>query len=222
PLGEEPDDAAMQRGPRRNRARLSSVPDYLEHWLASAGFDRGPWLAIAFGGGIALWFVLGTPAEWVLAMAASLLAAVGALALWKGREDRIELLRSAMTVGLVLAMGIGVAWARSGLVGVPALERPTSAVIAARVLERIEQPAEDRIRLVLAAREPGGERAVKLRVNVPLDKASPAMTEGADIRLRARLMPPAPPMLPGGYDFARSAWFQGLAATGSVQGEIEV
>jgi competence protein ComEC len=35
-------------------------------------------------------------------------------------------------------------------------------------------------------------------------------------------MPPAPPMLPGGYDFARSAWFQGLAATGSLQGDIVV
>src|SRR5690606_36779560 len=70
--------------------------------------------------------------------------------------------------------------------------------------------------------EPGGERAAKLRVNVPLDKASPAMPEGAEIRLRARPMPPAPPTLPGGYDFARRAWFQGLAATGIVQGDIEV
>ena len=222
PLGEEPADAAMQRGPRRNRARLSSVADYLEHWLAGAGFDRGPWLAVAFGGGIALWFVLRTPAEWVSAVAAALLAAVGVLALWKGRDDRIELLRSVMALGLVLAVGICAVWIRSELVGVPALQRPTSAVIAGRVLERIEQPAEGRVRLVLAAREPGGERAVKFRVNVPLDKASPQMREGAELRLRARLMPPASPMLPGGYDFARSAWFQGLAATGSLQGDIEV
>lgn len=48
------------------------------------------------------------------------------------------------------------------------------------------------------------------------------LNEGAVVRLRARLMPPAPPMLPGGYDFARAAWFQGFAATGSVIGEIEL
>jgi len=36
------------------------------------------------------------------------------------------------------------------------------------------------------------------------------------------LMPPASPMLPGGYDFARAAWFQGYAATGSAQGPVEV
>ena len=222
PLGEEPADAAMQRGPRRNRARLSSVPDHLESWLAGAGFDRGPWLAVVFGGGIALWFVLGTPAEWVFAAAAGLLSAVGAVALWRGREDRIQLLHSAIAIGLVLVVGILVAWVRSEMVGVRGLERPTSAVIAGRVLERIEQPAEGRVRLVLAVRGLGSERAVKVRVNVPLDKAAPTMIEGAELRLRARLMPPAPPMLPGGYDFARSAWFQGLAATGSLQGDIVV
>jgi competence protein ComEC len=125
-------------------------------------------------------------------------------------------------VGLVLAAGLLIAWGRSELVGVPALERPTSAVITGRVLERIEQPAEGRVRLVLATRALGGERAAKIRINVPLEKAAPTMIEGAEVRLGARLMPPAPPMLPGGYDFARSAWFQGLAATGSVQGDIVV
>ena len=75
---------------------------------------------------------------------------------------------------------------------------------------------------MLAARDAEGAEAIKLRVNVPLDKATPAMQRGAVIRLTARLMPPAPPLVPGGYDFARTAWFQGLAATGSAMGEIEV
>ena len=198
PLGEEQADAAMQRGPWRNRARLSSVADRAEAWLAKAGFDRGPWLAVAFGGGITAWFVLGTPAEWVLTAAAALLAAVGAVALWKAREDRVQLLRSALAVGLALAAGVLMVWARSALVGVPAIERPVSAVMTGRVLERIEQPAEGRVRLVLATREPRGERAIKVRINVPLEKASPVMTEGAELRLRARLMPPSSPMLPGG------------------------
>ncbi len=48
------------------------------------------------------------------------------------------------------------------------------------------------------------------------------MGEGALVELQARLMPPAPPMLPGGYDFARTAWFEGFAATGSVQGDVRV
>ena len=35
-------------------------------------------------------------------------------------------------------------------------------------------------------------------------------------------MPPAPPMLPGAYNFARAAWFGGLAATGSAIGPVEI
>lgn len=217
----------MQRGPWRKRARLSSVGDGLERWLAGARFDRGPWLAVAFGGGIAAWFVLRTPAEWVLAAALALLVAVGGIALWKGRDERVELLRSVASASLAFAAGVLVIWARSSIVGTPAIERPLSAVFTGHVLERIEQPAEDRVRLVIATRDPtprqdGGERAIKVRVNVPLAEAGPEITEGAEVRLRARLMPPAPPMLPGGYDFARAAWFDGLAATGSVQGEVEV
>jgi hypothetical protein len=105
------------------------------------------------------------------------------------------------------------------MVGAPAIARPLAAPFAGRVLERIEQPAEGRVRLVLATREPGSGRAIKVRVNVPLESDRSGLAEGALVRLQARLMPPAPPMLPGGYDFARAAWFEGLAATGGLQGE---
>ncbi len=37
---------------------------------------------------------------------------------------------------------------------------------------------------------------------------------GAWIAVRARLLPPAPAAVPGGYDFARTAWFLGIGATG--------
>ena len=222
PLGEERADAAMQHPPWRNRVRLSSVADTADAALARAGFDRAPWLAIAFAGGITAWFVLARPAEWVLAGACSLMAALGAVALWRGAERRGHLLAAVVGIGLMAAAGVGVIWARSELVGVEPLERPISAVFEGRVLERIEQPAEDRVRLVLATREPGGTRAVKVRVNVPLAQDKPGLAEGALVRLRARLMPPASPMLPGGYDFARAAWFLGLAATGGAKGEVEL
>ncbi len=72
---------------------------------------------------------------------------------------------------------------------------------------------------MLATRHPETGEAIKVRVNVPIAVDDAAFTEGAVVRLQARLMPPAPPMLPGGYNFARTAWFEGLVATGTVQGE---
>ena len=90
----------------------------------------------------------------------------------------------------------------------------------ARVLERIDQPADHRIRLLLATREPGSGRAIRVRVNLDSDGDLIGLAEGAQVRLRTRLMPPAAPMLPGGYDFARAAWFSGIAGTGSVLGPV--
>ena len=222
PLGEEPGDAALQQSPWRKSARLSSVPDRIEEGLARAGFDRGPWLAVAFAGGIAAWFVLARPVEWVLAAAAGLIVALGALALWRGKPACQHTMTACIALGLLVAAGIGVVWARSALVGAPAIERPLVGELDGRVLERIEQPPEDRVRLVLATRNPADGAAIKVRANVPLEADRPELAEDALVRMSVRLVPPSPPILPGGYDFARTAWFEGLAATGSAQGEIEV
>lgn len=222
PLGDEPADAAMQQSPWRKSARLSSVADRVEGWLARAGFDRGPWLAVAFAAGIAAWFVLPQPVEWVLAASAGLFVALGAVALWRGTPGRQQVMAACIAIGLLGAVGIATIWTRSTLVGAPPIERPLSTRFDGRVLERIEQPAEGRVRLVLAMREPIEGRAMKVRVNVPLEADRPELAEGALVRVQARLMPPSPPMLPGSYDFARSAWFEGFAATGSVQGEVVV
>jgi competence protein ComEC len=222
PLGDEPVDAALQQSPWRKSARLSSAADAAERWLAQAGFDRGPWLAVAFAAGIAAWFVLAGPVEWVLGASGCLLGALGALALWRGHPGRQRLMAACVAVGVVGAAGLAVIWARSAMVGAPALDRPISGEFAGRILERIEQPAESRVRLVLAVRDPADGQPLKVRVNVPLESDRPELAEGALVRLQARLMPPASPMLPGGYDFARSAWFEGFAATGSVHGRVGV
>jgi competence protein ComEC len=53
-----------------------------------------------------------------------------------------------------------------------------------------------------------------IRVNADDDALPDGVGSGAVIRFRTRLMPPAPASLPGGYDFARRAYFQGIGATG--------
>jgi competence protein ComEC len=221
PLGEEPGDAALQHTPWRNRVRLSSVADATERFLGRAEFDRGPWLAIGLAGGIGAWFALPGPGWWVGTIATGLIAALGALALWRGVETRVNVLVACVGLGLVVASGVALIWARSELVGAPPLERAASLTLSGAILERIEQPADARVRLVLATRDTAG-KPIKVRVNLPIEHDNPALREGAVVRLKARLMPPAPPMLPGAYDFARAAWFLGYAATGSVQGSVAI
>ena len=226
PMGEDPADAALQRTLWRKPISLSSIVativDGAEAFLGRAGFDRGPWMIVAFAGGIGLWFALPAPGHWLAAIFAGLLISVSALAIWKGQEERTHLVWALVAIGLLISSGVGLAWARSVTVGAPAFERPMSMLVEGRVLERIEQPADDRVRLVLAIRHPETSEAVKVRINVPLEQDLPALGEGALIAVQARLMPPAPPMLPGGYNFARAAWFAGYAATGSAQGEVTI
>ena len=227
PLGGGPEraDVAVQRN-WRSAGRLSSAVastfGRAEAFLMAAAFDRGPWLAVAFAGGIAAWFLLRSPWQWSAALGAAVLAAIAAQALWRDRGERANLRLAAVSLAIMFAAGIAVIWLRSETVGAQPLDWPRVERIEARVLERIEQPAEGRVRLVLAYRDPEAARARKVRVNVPLEADRQGLAEGAVVRLRARLMPPSPPMLPGGYDFARAAWFEGYAATGSLIGAIEI
>ncbi len=61
-----------------------------------------------------------------------------------------------------------------------------------------------------------------VRVNLTPEQFHESFQLGSILRLRARLMPPAGPALPGGYDFARRAWFQQIGATGSALGEVQL
>ncbi len=223
PLGDVPvGDAALQHGPWRKRVDLASGLSAIECFLARAGFARAPWLVVGFAAGIAAWFALPTAGWWVAFILAGGGIAAGAMLLL--REDgALPFLRQALAaLVLALALGCGHVWVKSALVGAPPLVHPQAAELAGTVLSRQEQPAEGRVRLLLATRDPESGRAIKVRLNVPLALDRTELRPGSEVQLRARLVPPAPPMLPGGYDFARAAWFQGIAATGSVLGDVTV
>ncbi|MEL7444991.1 MAG: ComEC/Rec2 family competence protein [Pseudomonadota bacterium] len=217
------DDVAVQRH-WRMPSSLSSIADEIERFLGGAGFDRAPWLAVFFASGILAWFGLKTPWQWVAAIGAGLLVSLTALAIWRGRDDRMHVRQALTAIGIVFAIGVAVIWVRSELVGAEPIERPSVERVQGYVLEREDQPARDRVRVVLAIRDAETGTSRKIRVNIPLEQAASleGLSEGAIVRMRTRLMPPAAPMLPGSYDFARAAWFKGLAATGSVIGDIEV
>ncbi|QKG71645.1 ComEC/Rec2 family competence protein [Erythrobacter mangrovi] len=223
PLGEAGGTARdAVRRPWRMRGLLSRFTDRIERLLAGSEFDRGPWLAVALAAGIALWFGLGSPWQWLAAMGAFLLLALSAAAIWRGRNERSYVMVAAIAVSLTIALGVAVVWARSEIVGAEPIPAPRFERLDARILERQEQPTEGRIRLTLAARDVVAGRAVAYRVNLPLDQDAENLREGARVRLSVRLLPPAPPIVPGAYNFARRAWFEGLSATGAVAGTVEV
>ena len=205
-----------------SRASLSSLANRADAFLDNAGFDKAPWLAALFAFGIGLWFVLPDTFVWPIVIGSLLLVAAFVTAATYARGGYASLTMAIATASLAIAAGMATIWVRSEVVGTAPLDRPGVQWVEGRILEREEQPALDRTRLTVATRDPIEGRAIKVRLNVPNERDDPSFDEGATIRVRARLMPPAPPMLPGGYDFARTAWFSGLYATGSILGEPEL
>lgn len=224
--GADASDAAVQRHWRK-APRMSSLLEKAEEFLASAGFDRGPWLAVAFAFGIAAWFMLDAPWQWSAGVGAGVLLSLAGTALWRegqagGGAGKPHLRSACIAFGLLFAAGISAVWVRSEMVGARAIDYPRVEQLQGHVLEREDRPAEGRVRLILAVRDAETAEARKMRINVPADLMDDRIGEGAVLRVRARLLPPAPPMLPGSYDFARAAWFQGLSATGSAIGPVEL
>lgn len=216
------DSAATQHGPWRSRARLASFALVLEHFLLRAGPTLAPWLAVGLAAGVGGWFALTRQWQWIVLISLCLFLSGAAGFALRRDGPFVCLPRAILSLALAIALGCGLAWGKSTLVGTPAIPSPMVAELRGIVIERQELTAQSRIRLILGLRLPGYDRAVKVRIVLKNSDMAPMTREGAIVRLRARLVPPAPPRLPGGYDFARAAWFGGLAATGSALGDIHL
>ncbi|WP_233998505.1 DUF4131 domain-containing protein [Erythrobacter sp. YT30] len=169
---------AAQNAPRpwQRGAALSSIAgltfDRIEQFLANAGFDRAPWIAVCFACGIFAWFGLSSPWQWTSAIGLGILLCLAAMAAWRGDDTREHCRTAAITIGLVFAAGIVVIWARSEMVGAEPIERPAVERVQGYVLERQDQPADDRIRLTMAVRDAATGESRKIRVNVPFEEVS--------------------------------------------------
>ena len=211
-----------QPRPWRVGPGLSSAGGRIEGFLEARPFERGTWLAVAFAGGIAAWFVLPDAPRWLAVLAGCGAVVLGALAGLRG-DGRHPYVRAALIgVALMVAAGLVTVWTKSTLAGAVPIDRPAVVTLTGRIVAREERGAEDRVRLTMIARGLPGRETVRVRVNLAGKDDDPGLAEGAVVRLKARLMPPASPMLPGAYDFARAAWFMGLSATGSVLGKPQI
>ncbi len=144
------------------------------------------------------------PWQWLAVTVTGLLMAIAASAIWRAEERRASLRIALTAMGLVIAAGTALVWARSEMVGADPLDYPCVERFDAEVLDREEQTSKERVRLILAMRNSETGSAQKIRMNLRIKNDLENIREGATIRLRARLMPPAPPMLPGGYSHRRA------------------
>jgi competence protein ComEC len=181
------------------------------------------WLPVLVGAGIASYFALSSePPPWLGTM---LLAACAAAATLTVRlcGERHPLLPIAMMFLLCVAAGFAVAQAQSLVVGTRMLNKTLGPVmLQARVVNTERFPDGQRLTIdhLSVAGLPKSETPTRARLR--LRGSQPTIRPGEEIRLRATLMPPPAPAMPGGYDFQRQAYFEGLGAVGYSVGRASI
>ena len=128
----------------------------------------------------------------------------------------------ALLVALAAAFaGMFSAGWRTARVAAPVLDRIRILTVTGYV-EQIDLRREGaRMVLRLDRAEGLAPEATPYRVRLTTRKEV-TLDAGAYVTLKARLLPPSHAALPGGYDFARDAFFARLGAVGSVLGKIEL
>ncbi len=200
---------------RRARLRAGLTLEDLRRALGRAiarESDRRSWFhwtPVAFALGIGAYFLADRePLWWGPPAALVLFAGLALLA------RRSPLPFAALTVLALASAGLWAASLRTASVAAPVLPRIMIGPLSGFV-ESVEERTDD-IRLVLHVTRfadlPTAETPRRVRIT-----ARPAeVGAGQHITLTARLTPPPSAARPGGYDFARDAFFRGFGAVGSA------
>ncbi|MEJ7935190.1 ComEC/Rec2 family competence protein [Sphingobium sp. AN558] len=183
----------------------------VEKWLEIEREQAALWVPVALGVGIAAWFMLPDRNAWLGFACGSLALVFCGVMLPAGMRLRHMIVAG----GLLACMGCLLVWGKAMLVGEPPLARAIFSQVSGEVRSVSEIPAQGIVRVLL---RPVGDPALPstIRVNIATADVPKGLGKGALIRFRVRLMPPAPANVPGGYDFARRAYFLGIGATGKA------
>jgi competence protein ComEC len=189
----------------------------LREWVAAeAGAGRLlPWVPIAFGTGIAVYFSADhEPVASVSAVAAAALCAAAFLL----RRQKIF---SVIVLIAAVAAGFAAATLKTARIAHGVLARPMYGVSLSGFVEtRDIRERTDRfvLRVVAMESQRGGAKLERVRLSV---RKGTAPDVGSFVELKARLQPPLAPLRPGSYDFGRDMFFQGIGASGFVTGAIK-
>jgi competence protein ComEC len=180
-------------------------------WLEAEQERWFLWLPVLLGAGIGGYFALTFEPDLLTAVAP--FAAAVALRAVLPRHALLGVLTAAL---VALTLGFALAKLRVEWVRAPVLEKQMRGVDLRGYVEQIEPRPSRGQRLTLRATALGDlpDDARPVRVRVTTRAPAPSLMPGDAVRLRATLMPPPLPPLPGGYDVGRKMWFQQIGAVG--------
>ncbi|MFT3731472.1 MAG: ComEC/Rec2 family competence protein [Hyphomicrobium sp.] len=169
------------------------------------------WVPVCLGLGVAAYFALPVEPALVVAFAPLALALILRLTVRSG-----TLAATLATALILVGAGFALIKVRVETVRAPVLAKSVHGVEVTGTVTMVEAKLPRGQRLTIAnptisGLEPARTPAV-VRIRTMSSKALAA--PGERIRIKANLSPPAKPALPGGFDYARTAWFDSVGAVG--------
>ena len=182
-------------------------------WLRQRG-TRFHWVPVFLACGIGLYFALPLePSVAVLGACGAGAVALPGLALWRWGEWTGPL-------GCALAVllgGVALAGLRTHMVAAPVLDFRYYGPVEGRIVA-IDRSASDAVRITLdrvtLSRVDPGAVPGRVRLSLHGGHGAADVVPGLRVMTTGHLSPPAGPVEPGGFDFRRHAWFQGIGAVG--------
>ncbi|WP_409560571.1 ComEC/Rec2 family competence protein [Hyphomicrobium sp. MC8b] len=195
-----------------------AFPGYADHGMSRAALlfeaERQSfflWAPVCLGAGIAAYFALPMEPALIVAFAPLALAVILRLTVRSG-----TLAATLMMALVLIGAGFGIAKLRVEAVRAPVLTKALHSVEVSGTVTMVEAKLPRGQRLTIANPKIANLAAadtpavVRIRTMSSKTRAAP----GDKIRIKANLSPPAKPALPGGFDYARTAWFESVGGVG--------
>ncbi len=190
----------------------------LRDWLSTAAeAQQGRsmlWAPIALTFGIWGYFGLTAEPSWLFLAP---LAAISMWLFWLSRSRPVLALLALVIVGFVSAK------AKVDLIAAPALRATTPPLLVTGTVEDHSPSGRGRQVIILGVESIESMAADFLpdRLRLTGSAKSGEVAVGAHIKATAILAPLPTPVMPGGFDYGRQLWLDGIGGTGRIAGKIE-
>jgi competence protein ComEC len=197
-------------------SHVAAAPAFLANCWAEDRKRLSHAVPVLMGLGIAVYFYLPEEPSMTVALAP---LALTALARVLTREDNRLCPPELTTVATWISLGFAIAVMRTFILLSPQVvdEMPDVDFIA-RIVE-IDTTARGGQRFLVDAQGDNLSGTMRLRLSSP--RLWPDLEPGDWVRTRADIRPLPAPVMPGGFDFGRKLWFEGVRGTAFTIGDLE-
>ncbi|HEY2068765.1 MAG TPA: ComEC/Rec2 family competence protein [Rhizomicrobium sp.] len=174
------------------------------------------WLPVGLAAGVALYFAV--PVEPAVALSIGI-GVAGVLVGIAGALSPHVAVKAVLSLTAALAIGFVAAKASAERAAAPVIaHRSGPMAMEGRVEDAQAHGKGVRVTLTLTSAGHLVANEIPHRVRVSIRSGGEKLVPGDWIRIKAVLLPPPSPTVPGAYDFGRAAFFQGLGGVGYSYG----